>query len=273
MKALVYHGPRKVSVDNVPDANIEKPTDVLVRITTTNICGSDLHMYEGRTDCRQMPFSAMRILARSSRLARLSTAVKVGDKVVLPFNIGCGFCANCERGFLRLLPHHRRSLRYAQHGRRRLRLRRHGPLSRRPGRSLLRVPYGDFNCLVLPDDQMRRRATTSCSPTSSPPDARHAARQPHARRFRRHLRRWPGRSDGHPVCAIQGASQIFVVDHNKDRLELPRSLAQPPIVRRRRRERRADPRGDRRPGHRLRLRVHRVSVSYLRTVGSSEPGR
>ena len=50
MKAVVYEGPRKVSVKNVPDARIERPTDVLVRITTTNICGSDLHMYEGRTD-------------------------------------------------------------------------------------------------------------------------------------------------------------------------------------------------------------------------------
>ena len=53
MKALVYHGPRNVSVDNVADAKIENPTDVLVRITTTNICGSDLHMYEGRTDMEQ----------------------------------------------------------------------------------------------------------------------------------------------------------------------------------------------------------------------------
>jgi len=50
MKAVVYHGPRNVSVDEVPDARIEKPTDALVRITSTNICGSDLHMYEGRTD-------------------------------------------------------------------------------------------------------------------------------------------------------------------------------------------------------------------------------
>jgi len=50
MKAVVYHGPRQVSVDDVPDARIEKPTHVLVRITSTNICGSDLHMYEGRTD-------------------------------------------------------------------------------------------------------------------------------------------------------------------------------------------------------------------------------
>ena len=50
MKAVVYHGPRNVSVDEVPDAKVEKPTDALVRITATNICGSDLHMYEGRTD-------------------------------------------------------------------------------------------------------------------------------------------------------------------------------------------------------------------------------
>ena len=50
MKAVVYEGPRQVSVKDVPDARIERPTDVLVRITTTNICGSDLHMYEGRTD-------------------------------------------------------------------------------------------------------------------------------------------------------------------------------------------------------------------------------
>jgi glutathione-independent formaldehyde dehydrogenase len=50
MQALVYNGPRDVSVKNVPDAKLERPTDVLVKITTTNICGSDPHMYEGRTD-------------------------------------------------------------------------------------------------------------------------------------------------------------------------------------------------------------------------------
>ena len=50
MKALVYNGPRDVNVVEVPDAKIERPTDVLVKISATNICGSDLHMYEGRTD-------------------------------------------------------------------------------------------------------------------------------------------------------------------------------------------------------------------------------
>ena len=49
MKAVVYNGPRDVSVNEVPDAKIERATDVLVKITSTNICGSDLHMYEGRT--------------------------------------------------------------------------------------------------------------------------------------------------------------------------------------------------------------------------------
>lgn len=50
MKALVYNGPRDVSVTDVEDARIERPTDVLVRVTRSSICGSDLHMYEGRTD-------------------------------------------------------------------------------------------------------------------------------------------------------------------------------------------------------------------------------
>jgi len=49
MKALVYEGPRKVSVKEVPDPKIERPTDALVQIVCTNICGSDLHIYEGRT--------------------------------------------------------------------------------------------------------------------------------------------------------------------------------------------------------------------------------
>jgi glutathione-independent formaldehyde dehydrogenase len=49
MRALVYNGARDVKVKDVPDARIEESTDVLVSITTTNICGSDLHMYEGRT--------------------------------------------------------------------------------------------------------------------------------------------------------------------------------------------------------------------------------
>ncbi len=66
MTALVYNGSRDVTVTDVPDARIEQPTDVLVRITTTNICGSDLHTYEARTGVEPGP------LARDPRRARLA---------------------------------------------------------------------------------------------------------------------------------------------------------------------------------------------------------
>jgi glutathione-independent formaldehyde dehydrogenase len=67
MKAMVYEGLRNVRVKDVPDARIERPTDVLVRITTTNICGSDLHMYEGRTDFETGRWFGHENLGRRSR--------------------------------------------------------------------------------------------------------------------------------------------------------------------------------------------------------------
>jgi threonine dehydrogenase-like Zn-dependent dehydrogenase len=73
VKAVVYHGPRNVSVDEVPDARIEKPTDALVKITATNICGSDLHMYEGRTDFEEGRVFGHENVGRSSRSATRST--------------------------------------------------------------------------------------------------------------------------------------------------------------------------------------------------------
>src|SRR3978361_2581317 len=98
MKALVYHGARQVSVDDVPDAKIEKPTDVLVRITSTNICGSDLHMYEGRTDFPRGGVFGHENLGQEIEVGNAVDRVKVGNWVAIPFNIGCGFCKNCERG-------------------------------------------------------------------------------------------------------------------------------------------------------------------------------
>ena len=73
MKALVYGGPRKVTIENVRDAEIERPTDALVRITTTNICGSDLHMYEGRTTVERG-----KVLGHEN----LGEVIEVGDAVV-----------------------------------------------------------------------------------------------------------------------------------------------------------------------------------------------
>ena len=91
MKALVYNGPKNVSVKGVPDAKIEKATDVLVEITTTNICGSDLHMYEGRTSVEKGKILGHENLGRVIEVGKAVESIKVGDHVCLPFNVACGF--------------------------------------------------------------------------------------------------------------------------------------------------------------------------------------
>ena len=98
MKAVVYQGPRDVRVSDVPDAKIERPTDALVRITSTNICGSDLHMYEGRTDFEPGRTFGHENMGEVVEVGSGVEKIRVGDWVVLPFNISCGFCENCERG-------------------------------------------------------------------------------------------------------------------------------------------------------------------------------
>ncbi|WP_329429615.1 glutathione-independent formaldehyde dehydrogenase [Streptosporangium sp. NBC_01495] len=153
MKAIVYNGPRQVNVEEVPDARIERPTDVLVRITTTNICGSDLHMYEGRTD-----FETGRVLGHENlgEVVEVGSAVdhvRVGDVVCIPFNISCGFCANCEKGLTAycLTTNPEPGMAGAAYG-----FADMGPYNGGQA-ELLRVPYGDFNCLILPDDAKEKQ--------------------------------------------------------------------------------------------------------------------
>jgi threonine dehydrogenase-like Zn-dependent dehydrogenase len=99
MKAVTWHGKRDVRVDNVPDPAIEKPTDMIVRLTTTAICGSDLHLYEVLT-----PFMhAGDILGHEpmgvvEEVGADVSSVKKGDRVVIPFQISCGHCFMCDLG-------------------------------------------------------------------------------------------------------------------------------------------------------------------------------
>ncbi len=153
MKALVYDGPRQVSVKDVPDAKIERPTDVLVRITTTNICGSDLHMYEGRTDFETGRWFGHENLGEVIEVGNGVDKVKVGDYVVLPFNVSCGFCKNCERGFTNycLTTQPDPAMAGAAYG--------FADMGPWPGgqAELLRVPYGDHNCLRLGEDAAEKQ--------------------------------------------------------------------------------------------------------------------
>ena len=90
MKAVVYRGPNQVAVENVPDPKIERPTDAIVKITSTNICGSDLHMYEGRTDFEQGRTFGHENLGVVTEVGPAVDNLKPGDWVCMPFNISCG---------------------------------------------------------------------------------------------------------------------------------------------------------------------------------------
>ncbi len=100
MKALTFHGKRDVRVDEVPDPKIEQPTDAIVRITSTAICGSDLHLYE----VLGMFIDEGDILGHEpmgivEEVGPEVSHIKAGDRVVIPFNISCGSCWMCERQY------------------------------------------------------------------------------------------------------------------------------------------------------------------------------
>ncbi|MGW9521978.1 glutathione-independent formaldehyde dehydrogenase [Streptomyces diastaticus] len=144
MKAVVYKEPFKVAVEQVEDPRIQDPTDALVRITSTAICGSDLHMYEGRTAAEAGIVFGHENMGIVEDVGQGVAGVKPGDRVSMPFNVACGFCRNCLAGrtafCLTVNPGFAGGA--------------YGYVSMGPyggGQAeYLRVPFADFNCLRLP---------------------------------------------------------------------------------------------------------------------------
>ena len=100
MKAVVWHGKRDVRVDAVPDPALHEPTDAIVRITSTAICGSDLHLYEKfpRPVRREGDILGHEPMGVVEEVGAEVTHIQPGDRVVVPFNVACGSCFMCERG-------------------------------------------------------------------------------------------------------------------------------------------------------------------------------
>jgi threonine dehydrogenase-like Zn-dependent dehydrogenase len=98
MKAVAWHGKRDVRVDEVPDPRIEEPTDAIIRVTSTAICGSDLHLYEVlgpfMSEGDVLGHEPMGIV---EEVGSAVTKIVPGDRVVVPFNISCGGCWMCDR--------------------------------------------------------------------------------------------------------------------------------------------------------------------------------
>lgn len=97
MRALTYHGARDVRVESVPDPIIQAPDDVILRVTATAICGSDLHLYRGKMPATQEgDIFGHEFMGVVEEIGPEVTQVQKGDRVIIPFVIACGQCFFCE---------------------------------------------------------------------------------------------------------------------------------------------------------------------------------
>jgi threonine dehydrogenase-like Zn-dependent dehydrogenase len=99
MKALTWQGKRDVRVENVPDPTLREPTDAIIRVTSSGICGSDLHLYEIMSPFLEsgdiLGHEPMGVV---EEVGSEVTELQPGDRVVVPFNISCGHCFMCDQG-------------------------------------------------------------------------------------------------------------------------------------------------------------------------------
>jgi len=225
VKALVYNGTKKVSIQDVPDATVADPRDAVITLTTSNICGSDLHMYEGRTSVEEGKILGHENMGIVSAVGSDVHKFKVGDRVSVPFNIGCGTCRNCTNKWssfcttMNPIP----GMDGAAYG-----FAGMGPYDGGQAQ-FLRVPHADFNLLRLPQGTEHENDFTMLSDVF--PTGWHgvvlSGMQPGDR---------VAVFGGGPVglmaahsAILQGASEVFVVDKQADRLKLAESIGATPI--------------------------------------------
>ncbi|NAZ82966.1 alcohol dehydrogenase catalytic domain-containing protein [Kineococcus sp. R8] len=225
MKAVVYRGPRTVTVEDVPDARVENPTDAVVRITTTNICGSDLHMYEGRSTVEEGKVLGHENMGVVEAVGDAVTRLEVGDRVSVPFNIACGTCRNCLHGWTsfctRVNPIE--GMDGAAYGYANM-----GPYDGGQA-EFLRVPFADVNLLELPAGTEHENDFTMLSDIF--PTGWHGVEL-------------SGMVPGDDVAVfgagpvglmaahsalLKGAARVFVVDKEADRLALAASIGATPV--------------------------------------------
>lgn len=219
MKAVVYQGEHDVAVEDVDEPKIEHPNDVVIDITTTAICGSDLHMYEGRTDAKPGIVFGHENMGTVSEVGDGVDSLEEGDRIVLPFNVACGHCRNCEEGFTGFCQNVNPEGSVPAGG-------AYGYVGMGPYQGgqaeKLRVPYADFNALKLPEGGAHEDAFALLADIF--PTGWHGTELANLQ---------PGESvaiyGAGPVglmaaysAKIKGASEIYSVDRVPSRLDLAR---------------------------------------------------
>ena len=150
MKAVTWHGKRDVRVDTVPDPAIQDPNDIIIRVTSSGICGSDLHLYEVlgpfMTEGDILGHEPMGIVEAAGPAI---TNVRAGDRVVIPFNIACGHCYMCANG----LPTQCETTQVTEHGKGAALFGYTKLYGQVPGgqAEFLRVPQAQFGPIKVPE--------------------------------------------------------------------------------------------------------------------------
>jgi glutathione-independent formaldehyde dehydrogenase len=224
MKAIQYKG-KKIHLVDVPKPEIKQSTDAIVKVTSSAICGSDLHMYENRAPMEEGKILGHEIMGIIEEVGEGVKQLQVGDRVVLPFNIACGNCYNCLKQYssacLYLNPAHAGAgFGYADQG----------PYDGGQA-EYVRVPAADYLALKLPGEAFDEHEDSFLMLADIFPTAFHAATL---------AALGPGKGvaiiGAGPVgllsivCSqLLGAREIYVVDHIKSRLEKAKELGAIPI--------------------------------------------
>jgi glutathione-independent formaldehyde dehydrogenase len=223
MRAVVYKGPFEVAVENVPDPTIQHPNDVIVKITSSCICGSDLHMYEGRTAAEAGIVFGHENMGVIQEVGSAVKNLSIGERVVMPFNVACGFCKNCQRGFTGFCTTVNPGFAGGAYGYVAM-----GPWVGGQA-EYLQVPFADFNCLTLPagtENEADYALLADIFPTGY-----HGAELADVS---------PGESvavfGAGPVglmaaysSVIRGAAEVYAIDHVQERLDKAAEIGAIPI--------------------------------------------
>ncbi len=224
MKAVIFKGIKQVEVEDVENPKIEQPTDVIVKITSSAICGTDLHMYDGENPLKPgkiLGHEPMGVVQETGTGVQL---IKSGDRVVVTPNIACGSCLNCIQGLtnecLTLNPNAPGATYGTSKG------------SYGGGQAeYLKVPYGDLACLKLPGEPGDELEDDYILLSDIFPTAYHATELANVK---------TGKSvaifGAGPVglltaysSILKGASEVYIVDKSGERLKRAESIGAIPI--------------------------------------------
>ena len=226
MRGVVLTGQREVALEVVDDPELQAPTDALMRVTSTAVCGTDLHFYGGRMGAEAGMLIGHEPLGVAEEVGSAVVSISVGDRMVVPTHICCGFCPSCVHGYsgacLTVNPGDA------------------GGAYGYPGMGgyrgtqaeLVRVPFADANCLRLPGEPGDENEHDFVLLADALPTGYHALELAMVR---------PGDSlaiygagaigllAAYCALRLRGVTVVYVVDHIRERLDKAGELGAVPI--------------------------------------------